>query len=230
MYEAVRRVRLGDVDPTGRCRLDALARFAQDVARDDSADAALRDPMGWVVRRVMLEVHQAPRLRESLELATWCSGYGRRWAERRTTLRGHRGAHVESVTIWVCVDAEGRPMRLGSGFFEVYGPSAAERIVSSRKSLPVAPAADARSLPWALRHADFDVLGHVNNAAQWQAVEEAMALAGVPRPPLRAEIEHGAPMSEGDTVELRWTAGGDVLDCWLTADAKTAAAARVTRL
>jgi Acyl-ACP thioesterase len=28
---------------------------------------------------------------------------------------------------------------------------------------------------WSLRFADFDVMGHVNNAAYWQVVEEAMA-------------------------------------------------------
>lgn len=230
VYESTRLVRLSDVGPDGRCRLDTLARFMQDIARDDSSDAGLSDPMGWVVRRMMLEVSQPPRLREWLELSTWCSGHGSRWAERRTSLRGSRGAHVESVTIWVCVDAHGSPRKLGEGFFDVYGESAAGRVVSVRKALATAPSDRASSLPWALRHADFDVLGHVNNAAQWQAVEEALARAGAVSSTVRAELEHGSGIAPGDSVELRWAAGPDVLDCWLIADGKTAAAARITRL
>ena len=79
---AERRVRLGDVDPTGRARLDALARYLQDVARDDSSSTDLENALGWVVRRTLIEVRSAPRLEEWLELATWCSGFGGRWAER----------------------------------------------------------------------------------------------------------------------------------------------------
>lgn len=254
VYEGTRRVRLSDVDPSGRCRLDALARFMQDVARDDSSDADVRDPMGWVVRRMMLEVRRPPRLRELVELSTWCSGHGSRWAERRTSLRGHRGAEVESVTVWVCVDSAGRPRRLGEEFFDIYGDSAAGRDVSVRKSLPAAPAADACRLPWSLRHADFDVLGHVNNAAQWQAVEETLARVELPsateasvphrsspagaasakaeaaRSPLLAELEHGAGIAPGAAVELHWKQGTAAVDCWLLADGKTAAAARISRL
>ncbi|MEZ5168258.1 MAG: hypothetical protein R2695_17915 [Acidimicrobiales bacterium] len=57
VFEAGRRVRLGDVDPSGRCRLDAVVRHLQDVARDDSADSELNDPMNWIVRRTLLQVH-----------------------------------------------------------------------------------------------------------------------------------------------------------------------------
>ncbi len=100
-----RRVRLADVDPTGRARLDALARYLQDAARDDSSGTDLENSMGWVVRRTLIEVRQAPRLEESMELATWCSGYGGRWAERRTEIRGDRGAVADSSTVWVHVDS-----------------------------------------------------------------------------------------------------------------------------
>jgi hypothetical protein len=60
VFRSGRRVRLADVDPTSRCRLDALVRHLQDVARDDSADSNLSNPMNWVVRRTMLEIRQPP--------------------------------------------------------------------------------------------------------------------------------------------------------------------------
>ncbi|NDH84637.1 MAG: hypothetical protein EBY65_07160, partial [Acidimicrobiia bacterium] len=106
IFESTRRIRLAEVDPTGRCRLDATVRHLQDVARDDSTDSGLTDPMTWVVRRTMLDVHRAPVFQEQIALATWCSGHGGRWAERRTEIRGDEGAHVEAVTIWIYVDGE----------------------------------------------------------------------------------------------------------------------------
>ena len=38
VYTASRRVRLGDADPGGRLRLDAIARYVQDVSDDDTRD------------------------------------------------------------------------------------------------------------------------------------------------------------------------------------------------
>ena len=37
-FSVVRKVRLGDVTPKGRLRLDAVARYLQDIATDDSLD------------------------------------------------------------------------------------------------------------------------------------------------------------------------------------------------
>src|SRR5688500_7198437 len=94
------RVRLGDVDPAGRLRLDAVARYLQDVANDDAADAGLANAMGWVVRRTTIVVHRRARFREQLRLTTFCSGVGAGWAERRTSIRGSREAHLEAVALW----------------------------------------------------------------------------------------------------------------------------------
>ena len=133
VFEAARRIRLGDVDPTGRCLLDAAVRHLQDVARDDSADSDLAEPMNWVVRRVMLEVHRAPVFQEWIHLATWCSGHGGRWAERRTEIRGDDGAHIEAATVWIFIDGEtGAPKPLHEDFFDIYGTTAASRKVSAR--------------------------------------------------------------------------------------------------
>ena len=70
MFEAARRVRLADVSPAGRLRLDAATRYLQDVSADDTADAALADAEAWVVRRTVIEVRAFPRYQEPLTLAT----------------------------------------------------------------------------------------------------------------------------------------------------------------
>lgn len=231
VFEAARRVRLADVDPMGRCRLDALVRHLQDVARDDSADSRLSDPMNWVVRRTLLEIRTAPRFEEWLEIATWCSGYGGRWAERRTELRGDRGAVVDGSTIWVFVDGDtGRPARLPDDFFTIWGSAAAGRTVSARTTLPTKWPDDVHDEPWPVRYADLDVLAHVNNAAQWVAVEEALDRADCSREPIRAELEHGPGVERGTDVRLRWRAADGGVDTWLTTDGVAGSVARVRPL
>jgi acyl-ACP thioesterase len=205
-----RRVRLGDATPRGRLRLDALARYLQDVSNDDTRDAGFtdNDEMGWVVRRTVIEVARFPVFGEELTLGTWCSGTGSRWAERRVQVRGDRAGVVEAASTWVHVDTvTGRPKALTPRFHEVFTPSAAGRVVRARLHHGDRPAAaDRRS--WPLRAADFDVLGHVNNAAYWEAVEEELArrreLRAPLRAPLRAEVEFRAGIDPGMAIAL-WT-------------------------
>ena len=231
VFERGRRVRLADVDPRGRCRLDALVRHLQDVARDDSADSSLTNPMNWIVRRTMVEVRTAPVFQEWIELSTWCSGYGSRWAERRTQVRGQQGADVEAVTIWVHIDRKTlRPARLNDDFFEIWGESAGNRRVSARATLPTAWPDNANDDPWPLRFTDIDLLGHVNNAAQWAPVEQALHLSGWTPGSIRAELEHGPGVESDSEVHLRWLAFDGGVDTWLTTNGIAGSVARVRPL
>ena len=71
-------IRRTDVTPGGRLRLDALARYVQDVAEDDVADSGLAEPYGWLVRRCALTIRGYPRRGQRLRLATFCSAIGPR--------------------------------------------------------------------------------------------------------------------------------------------------------
>jgi acyl-ACP thioesterase len=217
-----RPVRLGDVDARARLRLDAIARYLQDIATDDATDARLDDAFGWVVRRTMIGVRRAAGLDERLELSTFCAGTGRSWAERRTSITGDRGAAIEAVSLWIRVDpTSGRPTGLGDDFVSAYGEAAAGRRVSSRLQLPDPPDG-AHRRTWELRRVDVDPLGHVNNAAQWAIIEE-----GLPSDASRrgvAEVEHRAPVDppadapldlvtivDPAGVRTSWLAVGDVV-------------------
>lgn len=225
VFEALRRVRIADVDRRGRLRLDAAARFVQDLSADDTADAALPDAEAWVVRRTTIEVRHFPRYNEPLALATWCSGTGSHWAERRVTIVGQRGGHLEAASTWVHVDlASGRPTRIPPGFDERYGEAAGGRLVKARLVHP-APPTQAERRPWVVRHTDLDLLDHVNNAAYWQAVEEARLTEGVLTGPLRAEVEHHTALAHGDQAELVTAREGDELRAWVTGPAGVAASA-----
>ena len=191
VFGANRRVRFGDVSPGGRCRFDALADYVQDIAGDDTADAALPDESAWVVRRSVFDVAIPAMFREMLELRTFCSGLGSRWAERRVTMRGDRGARIESVSLWVRIDADtGRPRPLTDSFMATYAEAARARRVSAKLQHDTVIPEGARLERWPLRFSDFDLLGHVNNAASWAVLEHVLADAKQLRSPYRAELEY----------------------------------------
>ncbi|HET9601472.1 MAG TPA: acyl-ACP thioesterase domain-containing protein [Acidimicrobiales bacterium] len=205
VYRGQRLVRLGDASPGGRLRFDALVRYLQDVANDDTRDAGFDDVMGWVVRRTVIEVAQFPVYLEPVVLSTWCSGIGGRWAERRVQVTGEMGGLVETATLWVHLDpGTMRPKPLPPSFHALFGPSALDRVVRARLHHPDTPTGDGDGLrhPFPLRFTDFDVLDHVNNAVHWEAVEEELARRRELRAPLRAEIEHRAPIEPGAEVEV----------------------------
>jgi acyl-ACP thioesterase len=192
-------IRLGDVDERGLLRLDGVARFLQDVATDDWTDTGVDSGDTWVVRRTSIRLAEGarwPRYLDRVALTTWCGGTGAAWAERRTNVEFDDAIALETVGLWVPVDASGRPVRIRDSFFEVYGEQARERKVSGRVSVPPVPD-DARRRSWALRDADLDILRHVNNAAIWQAVSEI-----VKAPVLEVSVTHHGSIERHDEVTL----------------------------
>lgn len=200
---------LADATASGRVRLDAIARWLQDVAYADVVDAGLAGRGAWVVRRTRLHVESFPRFGEPVRVRTFCSGAGRIAAERRTSVWG-AGASVEAVAIWIHVDAETlRPLRLGDDFRAVYGESAGERKADFRLHHPEPPA-DAPRTAWRFRASDVDVAGHVNNAAYWEPVEEGLWGTGDPGP-ADLEVEYREPALPGEAEIVR---AGSVM--WIT--------------
>jgi acyl-ACP thioesterase len=218
-FSGTARVRLGDVTPKGRLRLDALARYLQDVANDDAVDAIGDDAAGWVVRRTTMRVEKFPVFREDLELTTWASGTGGRWAERRTSVVGERGGAIEAEALWVHVDtATGRPKRLAQSFHDIYGEAAAGRTVHARL-VHGQPSNGSTPTVWPLRFSDFDVLGHVNNAVYWAVVEECFDVHA----PATVSVEYRGGVDRGQRAEVVV----DGHDLWILADGEVAATGRM---
>jgi acyl-ACP thioesterase len=171
----------------------------------------------WIMRRLELRVAHTPRFRADVAASTWCSGVGPRWAERTTQLHVRGRMCVEAVSIWAHTDPElGAPIPLPPGFDAVWGSTAAGRKVSARlRHRP--PPTDARRTVWPLRATDVDIVGHVNNAAYWAAVEDELARRGHPR--VRgAEIEFRAGLDLADRVELAVSDTDDGFAAWLSVD------------
>jgi acyl-ACP thioesterase len=204
VFEQVFRAGFADCAPSGRVRLDAVARWLQDVAYADVADAGLADRAVWVVRRMRIQVSRFPRVGEACEVATFCSGLGRMWAERRTSLSllGAAESQIEAVTLWVHLDPRSwRPIPLGDDEASTYGPSTRGRRVTARLRHPL-PRGDEPRSAWSFRATELDVAGHINNASYLEPLEEEL-LAGREPERLDVELEYRAPAQPGEKQLLR---------------------------
>ncbi|MDA8263424.1 MAG: thioesterase [Actinomycetota bacterium] len=209
LFHLERTLGLADCGSDGVLRFDAAARIAQDIAAADLADSGLEDEGVWVVRRTHIRFFGAPRYRETLSVSTFCAGTGRSWAQRRTSLVSE-GCRVEISSLWVQTDPSSRsPKSLSSRFFDIFGASAQGRRVGTRLELTEDP--DFVIVPWQPRVTDIDILGHTNNAAYFEAVEEVARRSAMPSA-ASAEVfalaEYRDGVEDGEAAELRLAAIG----------------------
>lgn len=220
VFGAPRRPGLADCAPSGRLRLDAIARWLQDVAYLDVEDAGLAEVAVWVLRRTRIAVAPFPRFAENLQLATFCSGAGRMWAERRTviTRAGESRPLVQAIALWVHLDpVSGEPVPLTPAEIDAYGATVVDWQLPARLRHPrPRPGGTEPAGRWQFRAVDCDLAGHVNNAAYWQVLEEELLSAGgsegAEPETIDAEIEFRAAMQPGEMTvlrdgEIRWITG-----------------------
>jgi len=217
-----RRAGVADVGPSGRLRLDSIARWVQDVAWADVEDAGLRELAVWLVRRTRIRVRRFPRLDVDYALTTYVTGLGRMWAERRTDIMvsGETTPDIEVSCIWVHIDPERMlPTPIHQIEIDTWC-GASTRPVKARLGHP-APPADAVERSWSFREAEMDIALHVNNAAYFTPFDEELLLAGPEvddSTSVDVEIEYRTPALAGakrllQSGPMRWIAdpvSGDV--------------------
>lgn len=225
VFSMVRRPLLADCAPSGRARLDALARWMQDVAFADVEQAGLERAAIWVLRRHRIEVTRFPRFGERCAVQTFCSGIGRMWAERRTTVSlanpdGSAGATmVEALALWVHLDPERRlPSPVTQAELDVYGSSIADRKVMARLRHP-RPERVQDEWRWRFHRTDADIADHVNNAAYWEPLEDELLAAPHELEQVDAELEFRTPAQPGLMLILasggrRWIIDPDTRDIY----------------
>jgi acyl-ACP thioesterase len=194
------RIRLSDMDATGRLRLDGVARFLQDAATDDVEETGWGAPEHlWVLRSVRIVVLESCLSDRAVDVVTWGSAFSGLAAGRRWSLSGDAGGSIEVDSVWIHLGPDQRPARIEG--FGVYAEATAGRGISTRLELD-SPGDGAVRRPWPLRTSDVDLHGHVNNAVYWQAVEDALRSSVDPSGPLVAELDYRDPVDLADTVEL----------------------------
>lgn len=227
VFAAARIVRVTDATPSGRLRFDAFARYLQEVAEDDVADAGWDAPYTWLLRRCVIVVRAYPRSGDRVRLQTFCTGTGPRWAERTTTLSGTGGDLMQATGLWVAITRDtGNPTALGPEFHRYYGEATGGRQVSARLRHP-GPDGSEPGRAWPVRAADFDPAGHVNNSVHWAAIEDV--LAGLDWLPTSAELEYHRPILPADSPCLLTSAAGDHVRAWLVNGTRRLASAVLAR-
>ena len=197
------------MDQTGRLRLDAIARYLQDAATDDVEETGWGAPDHlWVLRSIRVDVESPCLDDREVAITTWGSGFSALAAARRWSLTGDAGGVIEVDSVWIHLGPDARPARIGEGF-DAYRDAAQGRSASTRLELPDPPP-DATRTPWPLRMTDLDLMGHVNNAAYWKAVEDRLFIEGGNlRCPYRARFDYRHPIDLGEKVELAEFDHGD---------------------
>ena len=136
---------------------------------------------------------------------------------------------MEAETLWAFVHAETLKLsRLPPAYHAVYGDSMRDATVSGKLLLPRHPPEDARGVQWPLRVTDIDILGHVNNAVYWEAVESELAAPDGFRG--SAVVEYRQPIDLQTEVVLRVQARAGGFLMWFVADGAVAAVAQVNRV
>ncbi|MFJ4654198.1 acyl-[acyl-carrier-protein] thioesterase [Nocardia sp. NPDC088792] len=227
-------VRAGDVDRNGRLRLDAIARYLQDIAWEDlnAGGFADSDPT-WIVRRTVLDVIRPIRWPDRVTLRRWCSGVSSRWANMRVRITSDAGGLVETEAFWINVDENtGTTARISdAGFAHLAATTDHHRLRWTPMVGEKPPEHSDHDLPYPIRAVDIDLLQHMNNAAYWQAVEQVLpGFAEVITGPHRAIFEYNAPITAEQTLRIRPELRPTGLHLWLLAGESISAAVRISSI
>lgn len=224
------RVRFDECGPDGLARTSSLLRYAQDVAwvhserKGFGRDWYAARSLAWVVRSAELRVLRPVPLGVTLDLTTGVEGQRRVWACRRTVARDADGASAfEAHTDWVITGAGGVPVRIPAEFPAAFGvPDGGFDPV--KVPLPDAPPGSL-ALPVVVRPQDLDPMGHVNNAAYLDYLEETLA-AMDPAPdervavPRTVRIEYLTPARPGARLQATaWRPSRGAAIAWRLTDA-----------
>jgi acyl-ACP thioesterase len=228
-------VRLADTDRDQRLRLDAVARYLQDIGFEHLDAVEDGDThRGWVVRRTVIDVLKSIEFGEHVTLRRWCSALSNRWCNMRVQICGSKGGLIETEGFLIHFGTEsGVPARMSDRFMAPMLASTTDHRLRWKAALidPMPSAGDTgvQELTFPLRVADFDWLDHVNNAVYLSALEEFLAThADLMAGPHRTVVEYAKPLKAGEQVRLVGRRDGAALGVWFAVGDEARAVAQVT--
>ena len=199
-------LRVGDIDRTGRLRLDAACRHIQDIGQDQLREMGFEEthPL-WIVRRTMVDLIRPIEFQDMLRCRRWCSGTSNRWCEMRVRIDGRKGGLIESEAFWININRETQmPARIADDFLAGLHKTTSVDRLRWKAYLKPASRDDAIGDPRipGPSHRHRPVRPH----EQLGLLERDRGLPGVAHRtaagPLRVTIEHEAPVALGDKLEI----------------------------
>jgi acyl-ACP thioesterase len=199
-------LRVADIDPGGRLRLDAPARHIQDISQDHVHELGFDEshPL-WVVRRTMIDLIRPLEFQDTLRVRRWCSGTPTRWRETRVRIDGRKGGLIESEAFWININRDTlMPSRISDDFLEQLQRTTHIHRLGWKAYLKPGAREDANQIrEYPVRFTDLDLFDHMNNAVYRSVIEEYLSTtSGLLKAPLRVAIEHETPVALGDKLEI----------------------------
>ncbi|WP_280299179.1 acyl-[acyl-carrier-protein] thioesterase [Nocardia abscessus] len=243
-FTATYRIRTDDVDQHMRVRLDAIARYLQDIAADmiEASPFFGTDPF-WILRRTIIDVITPISWPGDVEVQRWCSATSSRWVNMRQTVRSTHETSpfnpddrppglIETESFCIKVDPAGHLSRISDR-----AQAELSRYVDDTRlrwqplNTDAPPDSDITSdRHFPVRSSDIDPFHHVNNAVYWQIIEDQLDdNQDLLTHPHRAVIEFLRPIPPGAQPRIRANRNADRLAVWILLNNDTLAATATVR-
>jgi acyl-ACP thioesterase len=166
------------------------------------------------VRSVELEIVGAVVYGAEVAVSTEVVGFRRVWARRRSEfhLRGNERPVAVALTDWVLLNSRGMPVRPPEEILAAF-PTPVGDFTPLRLDLP--SPTNASRIEFAARGSDIDPLGHVNNAAYIDYIDEFLAATG-----RRADTRHIPRRYQGEFLAAAEPEMTMSAEAWAAEDAR----------
>lgn len=219
-FEQTYRVRYDECNLYGLVTPVAVLRYLQDIAALDAVQSTLIGTGDWVARRTIMEFHAPIPARAHLRLQTYPLGFTKvtAWRGYDLLLAGDAGNEpqlaVKARTLWVYLDARGRPTRIPPDMLTIWMPPGTTLVLPpDEETWPTFPAQPQFETNAPVRFSDLDVMGHMNNAAYVELLDNATweiftqngllpQQAHSYPAPLYYDIEYAASARPGETLQV----------------------------
>lgn len=194
----------------------AVLRFLQDIAGLHAAQLEIREGGTWIARRTVLNFHAPVKARSTLQVLTYPQGHTRVLGQRTYEVRVLDAAEqpmpepaITARTLWVWLNPAGRPKPIPAEFMARLHPNGFEP-AREEADWPTFPTREPFKTRAKVRFSDIDIVGHMNNAAYvelldnaaWEIVGQLPSGNDHLPAPLSYDIEYLAGATFGEEVEV----------------------------
>ncbi|GAC1435308.1 MAG: hypothetical protein NVSMB54_34920 [Ktedonobacteraceae bacterium] len=169
-------VRYDECNCDGVLTPTAFLRFMQDIAGLDAENVQLSGNGYWVVKRSVISFAAPVSVHTKLELKTFGIGFTRITAQRGYEANiadtQHGKPVVSARTLWVYVDAHGRPTRLPEETVRIWLPDGPMPQLPETP-LPAFPETMPETTSSLVQFSDIDSMRHLNNASAVEMLDNA---------------------------------------------------------